>query len=190
LWTTGARRIRQSFNRWWNYGDAVIAAVAAPGNVIHPEHTRLIGYYSDGRCLWCILPDGRLLCYPSPRLVVEDEEYYNDRNELCVRTRRKVTVMGIDSRTHQWTRYSLYGGLLCENIVQATARDLMKDAMFRAEQHGFTLILTVHDELLVRSAVAFELPHRSDVRANHVAKETGVRNPASFGKCVGRHTVR
>lgn len=133
---------------WWNYGDAVIAAVAAPGQVVHPTHTRLIGYYSDGRCLWCILPDGRLLCYPSPQLVEEAEEYYNDRNELCTRWRRKVTVMGIDSRTHQWTRYSLYGGLLCENIVQATARDLMKDAMFRAEQHGFTLILTVHDELL------------------------------------------
>jgi len=133
---------------WWNYQDAVIAAVAAPGTVVYPEHTRLIQYYSDGRYLWCVLPDGRLLCYPSPRLVVEDEEYYNARNELCVRTRRKVSVMGIDSRTHQWTRYYLYGGLLCENIVQATARDLMKDAMFRAEAEGFTLILTVHDELL------------------------------------------
>jgi DNA polymerase bacteriophage-type len=133
---------------WWNYGDAVIAAVAAPGTAVHPEHTRLITYYCDGRALWCVLPGGRMLCYAAPRLVVEQEEYYNERGEVCTRTRRKVTVMGIDSRTHQWTRYSLYGGLLCENIVQATARDLMKDAMLRAEAVGFNLILTVHDELL------------------------------------------
>lgn len=137
---------------WWNYNDAAIAAVAAPGQVIYPEHTRLIAYYSDGRALWCVLPDGRMLCYADPRLVIEEETYYNDDGEELTRTRRKVSVMGIDSRTHQWTRYYLYGGLLCENIVQAASRDIMKDAMFRAEAEGFTVVLTVHDELLTEVA--------------------------------------
>ena len=42
----------------------------------------------------------------------------------------------------------MYGGLQCENIVQAGARDIMVDAMFRTEAKGYELVLTVHDELL------------------------------------------
>lgn len=43
---------------------------------------------------------------------------------------------------------ALYGGLQCENIVQAVAYDIMVDSMFKVEAAGFPLILTVHDELL------------------------------------------
>jgi DNA polymerase bacteriophage-type len=144
-WRAAHPRIVQS---WWNYSDASIAAVAAPGTIVYPDHTQRVAYYSDGNCLWCQLPSERLLCYSSPRLIVEDEVYYTDAGEERTRTRRKVACMGIDSRTRQWGRYYLYGGLLCENIVQATSRDIMKDAMFRVENDGFPVVLTVHDELL------------------------------------------
>ena len=134
---------------WWNYQDAAIAAVAAPGNVVYPDHTKRVSYYSDGRALWGILPNGRLLCYASPQLVEEHKEYYHAASgEMRTRLTRKVTYWGVDSRTRQWKKASLYGGLQCENFVQALARDVMVEAMFRVEEAGYPIILTVHDELL------------------------------------------
>jgi DNA polymerase len=42
-----------------------------------------------------------------------------------------------------------YGGRLTENVVQATARDIMvRHAVPRLEQAGYPLVLRVHDELI------------------------------------------
>lgn len=133
---------------WWNYQDAAIEAVTAPGTVVHPEHTRRVAYYSDGRALWCVLPSGRMLCYSAPEVVQEQREFTRADGTTYTTWKRKVTFWGIDSRTRQWTKQSLYGGLQCENIVQGTARDVMADAMFNVEDEGYPIILTVHDEIL------------------------------------------
>lgn len=45
------------------------------------------------------------------------------------------------------TKKSVYGGLLCENSVSATAREVMTPAMWRLENAGFKVPGTVHDEL-------------------------------------------
>jgi len=41
---------------------------------------------------------------------------------------------------------AIYGGLLCENVVSATAREVMVEAMLRLEDAGFPCLGTVHDE--------------------------------------------
>lgn len=133
--------------QWWDYQDAAIEAVGAPGTVVYTAGNR-ISYYSDGRCLWCVLPSGRMLCYSEPELVTEITERTNSRGETYASTKNKVTFWGNDSYTKQWTKQSLYGGLQCENIVQAASCDLMVDAMFRVEAAGYPVILTVHDEIL------------------------------------------
>lgn len=133
---------------WWDLQDAAIEAVAAPGNVVSVG-VHGVSYYSDGRCLWCVLPSGNMLCYHEPEVVQELVEYTDKvTGEVKTRWKRKVTYWSQHSVTKQWTKHSLYGGHQCENVVQAVACDLLVDAMFRVEAAGFPVTLTVHDEIL------------------------------------------
>lgn len=89
------------------------------------------------------LPSGRSLIYWTPRL----------RNvETPWGPRLSVVYRSEDAQTKQWAEFAAYGGLWTENVVQATARDLMADALVRGRARGFAGVLTVHDEGI------FELP--------------------------------
>ena len=46
---------------------------------------------------------------------------------------------------------STYGGKLVENIVQATARDVLVEGMFDLEDAGIPIVATVHDEIIAES---------------------------------------
>jgi DNA polymerase len=50
--------------------------------------------------------------------------------------------------TRRWERQYTYSWRWAENVTQAVARDLMREAMFRVEAAGYPIILTVHDELV------------------------------------------
>ena len=43
-------------------------------------------------------------------------------------------------------RIETYGAKLTENIVQATARDLLAQAMLRLRAAGYEIVMHVHDE--------------------------------------------
>jgi DNA polymerase len=45
-------------------------------------------------------------------------------------------------------RVKIYGGALTGHIVQASARDVIAEAMVKLDARGHALILTVHDELV------------------------------------------
>lgn len=132
---------------WWDLQDAAIAAVSTPGQVVAVCDGK-IQYYSDTRNLWCVLPGGRMLCYTSPSIKTDKVERQRADGTTYVTYKKKVCFWGVDSETKQWREQTLYGGLQCENVVQAASRDVMCDRMLAAESDGFPLILTVHDELL------------------------------------------
>jgi hypothetical protein len=44
---------------------------------------------------------------------------------------------------------TLYGGLLCENLVQATARDVFAMDLINLEDAGFDVLFHVHDEVIL-----------------------------------------
>lgn len=86
------------------------------------------------------LKSGRCLTYHNPR-IVERETPWGEKREA-------VEVDTLNSVTRQWTSQIIWGGLLTENVVQATARDLMAGAMTRLEMAGYPIIMSVHDEII------------------------------------------
>ena len=86
------------------------------------------------------LKSGRCLTYHNPR-IVERETPWSAKREA-------VEVDTLNSVTRQWASQIIWGGLLTENVVQATARDLMAGAMMRLEMAGYPVIMSVHDEII------------------------------------------
>lgn len=127
---------------WDDTNEAVIQAVLHPGTVVPVGRVKFV---KRGGYLWIVLPAGRALAYAAPKIVQRPMPW--NKHDI----RPAVEFSGMDSYTHQWKRHALYGGLIVENIVQATARDLLADAMLRTHGRGFPVILSVHDEIVVLS---------------------------------------
>jgi len=128
----GWRRAHPRVESWWaDLEDAARNAIDSPGKTIP---CRRVKFRRDGAWLRCVLPSGRALCYPQPKL-----------------HEGKITYMGVNQYTRQWCRIGTYGGKFAENIDQATARDFLAWAMPRLEARGYPLVLTVHDEPLTET---------------------------------------
>jgi DNA polymerase len=57
----------------------------------------------------------------------------------------------VNQYTRKWETLETYGGKLVENIVQATARDVLAHGMALAEKAGYEICLHVHDELITET---------------------------------------
>lgn len=149
---------------WSSYEDAVMRAVQNPGQI---TQTLRVKYIVSRGFLFCQLPSGRCLAYGSPQIdkmrmpwaEMSEEEFENlspeQKENLTDKeaVRDGVTAMAVHPVTKKWTRRALYGGLLCENIVQAIARDILAEAMFRLEGAGYKIIGHVHDEILSENKI-------------------------------------
>ena len=51
----------------------------------------------------------------------------------------------------KWLRLESYGPKFVENIVQATARDILVEAMRRLEAAGYQIVMHVHDEAVIEA---------------------------------------
>jgi len=140
---------------WQNYELAAIAAIEEPGSAFRTG--RCTFFVRDG-FLWVELPSKRRLAYRDPSIGWRVREYeVTDVIEVdgkkvettrTVRTQPQKTVefWAVNSKTKKWNAERTWGGTLTENIVQATARDLMMPAMVRLEKRGYQALLMVHDE--------------------------------------------
>ena len=103
----------------------------------HTDHTvGRIGFQFSANTLWIVLPSGRRLAYIKPKL---------QPNRFG---RMAVTYEGLGSN-NKWIRMETYSGKLTENITQATARDLLAEAMWRMERAGLDIVGHVHDEVIL-----------------------------------------
>ena len=117
---------------WWDVEKAAIATLKN-----HEERAvGRIGFQFYANTLWIVLPSGRKLAYIKPRL---------QPNRFG---RMAITFEGQDA-SNKWIRQETYSGKLVENCTQATARDLLAEAMRRMEQAGLDIVAHVHDEVIL-----------------------------------------
>ena len=88
------------------------------------------------------LPSGRKLFYPSARL--SERTIQGADGDFTV---KDISYMGQDQITGKWTKLHTYGGKLTENVIQAIARDLLANAIFKVFDMGYNIVLHVHDEI-------------------------------------------
>ena len=117
---------------WWGVDEAAISAVRDRKRT---RAGRITFEYTSGM-LFVTLPSGRRLSYVKPRMEV---------NKFG---REGLTYEGV-GESKKWMRLETYGPKLVENIVQATSRDILAEAMLRLEQAGFDIVCHVHDEVVL-----------------------------------------
>lgn len=155
---------------WRALIDAARDAVASPGTRV--EVNGKLTFMKRGSFLFMRLPSGRVLTYPYPRLVdmvwVENKQT-GKRTTMTLAAASQdpgvtfdadekytsVAYKGVDAYTRKWGDVFLYGGMLTENATQALSRDVLAEAMSRVESAGYTIVLTVHDEIVAEVPAAF-----------------------------------
>lgn len=123
-----------------------INAVLNPGQEFS---FRGITYKVYKNILYCKLLSGRYLTYHSPQL---HEGMYEGSYQL--------SYMGWNTNPgnggiNTWMRMYLYGGKHCENIVQATSRDIFMFGIKNLERGGYPVVLHTHDEPVSEIPIGF-----------------------------------
>jgi DNA polymerase len=117
---------------WWDVDKAAMEAV----KYHHTTKTHGILFSYRSGMLFITLPSGRRLSYVKPKVGT------NKFGGEC------ITYEGVGG-TKKWERLDTYGPKLVENIVQATARDILCYAM-RTLSHCF-ITMHIHDELVIEA---------------------------------------
>jgi len=94
--------------------------------------------------MWMTLPSGRRMAYFNP-------EY--DEFTRRVGTGKCLTYMVLNQTTRKWQRVETWGGKLTENLVQAVARDCLKEALLNLDNLGWDIRAHVHDEIICTEPV-------------------------------------
>lgn len=98
-----------------------------------------VEFEHDGENLTMKLPSGRKLYYRHAHFA---EEYVGGRRITS------IAYEGIVQETKQWGILNTYGGKLTENLVQATARDILGNSMLNLAKAGYKIDMHVHDECI------------------------------------------
>lgn len=117
---------------WWDVDRAVLTAVR---NKTTTE-THGIRFLCRSGMLSILLPSGRMLNYVKPKIGE------NRFGGSC------ITYEGVGG-TKKWERLESYGPKFVENIVQATARDILCHAMKALRCCSITM--HIHDELVIEA---------------------------------------
>ena len=119
---------------WWDVDRATATCVRDRV----PAETHGIRFFYQSGMMFIVLPSGRKLVYVKPKMGVN--RYGSE----------SVTYEGVGEQK-KWLRLESYGPKFVENIVQATARDILVEAMRRLEAAGYPIVMHVHDEAVIEA---------------------------------------
>lgn len=119
---------------WWDV-DSTASTCVRERSATETHGIRFL--YQSGM-MFVILPSGRHLVYIKPKMGV---------NRFG---KESVTYEGVGTQK-KWLRLESYGPKFVENIVQATARDILAEAMLRLNAHGCKIVMHVHDEAVIEA---------------------------------------
>ncbi|KKK63031.1 hypothetical protein LCGC14_2998380, partial [marine sediment metagenome] len=106
---------------WTDLEKAFKFAARYPGRVKEIQHG--IKFWSESKTVHMQLPSGRVMRY------------------------QDVRISAASGQIH-WKYGTLWGGGICENIVQAASRDLIAENILALTDRGIKVALTVHDSIL------------------------------------------
>jgi DNA polymerase bacteriophage-type len=144
---------------YWKALNAAVIKATKAGVSIYVS-----GVVVDGRnpkMLKIKLPSGRALHYLNPRVEMSETSWGA--------MQENVLFDKWDAKGLQENR--LYGGLICENVVQAVARDILLNGGLEAEKLGFIMIMTIHDEWVAESPIASSLTYKDLEHAMTITPE-------------------
>jgi DNA polymerase len=94
----------------------------------------------DGYTLALELPSGRTIPYPGARLVPNNKFEDGDPD-----------IEYLDNSKGLWRYKRAWFGILVENVVSGTARDLLAAALLRADARGWNVVFHCHDEITIEA---------------------------------------
>lgn len=121
-----------------------------------------IKYVTCGKVVWYV-EDGKLLCrLPSGRPLVYNDPHLKHTITPWGKSRPELRFLGVGKKSKKWGDMGTYGGSIVENIVQATARDMMAVSLVKVSQMYYESreakyepITTIHDELLAEAPMGY-----------------------------------
>ena len=119
---------------WWDVDKAASTSVRERT----ATETHGIRFYYQSGMMFVVLPSGRRLVYVKPKMGLN--RFGNE----------SVTYEGVGEQK-KWLRLESYGPKFVENIVQATARDILAEAMLRLNAAGYRIVMHVHDEAVIEA---------------------------------------
>lgn len=119
---------------WWDVDKA--ASICVRERTATETHG--IRFYYQSGMMFVELPSGRRLVYVKPKMGLN--RFGNE----------SVTYEGVGEQK-KWLRLESYGPKFVENIVQATARDILAEAMLRLNAAGYRIVMHVHDEVVIEA---------------------------------------
>lgn len=144
------RRANKNTVRLWETLERAARRAIATG--LEAKANRDVVFRSEFGCLTVELPSGRKLCYPRAKIEPFRKNFGNEEREVDA-----ITYEGVNQTTKKWCKLETYGGKMAENIVQAMARDILGEIMFRAYDEGMPIVFHVHDEIIVEADPSTQL---------------------------------
>ena len=131
---------------WYGLKNAATRAVISGTPQTFGSITYRTAKFNGLLWLMCVLPNGKKLFYPDPKIEAKYIPGYKN-----VGKQSTLTYMGLNSVSKKRERMSLIPGRAAENVVQATSREIMAEGMLnvRSQMKGdVELRGTVHDEAI------------------------------------------